>query len=107
MEPDHTITSKILGRDYQLYISYPKNYSIKDSISYPVLYLLDGVWIFPVFSGSKELLDYRNEIEELTIVGISASDLPFRSQDYSTSVSTYEDEKVGKYVMHPKDLLNL
>jgi hypothetical protein len=23
-EPDHTITSKILGRDYQLYISFPK-----------------------------------------------------------------------------------
>jgi hypothetical protein len=30
-EPDHTITSKILGRDYQLYISFPKNYSTKDS----------------------------------------------------------------------------
>jgi enterochelin esterase-like enzyme len=46
-EPDHTITSKILGRDYQLYISFPKNYSTKDTVSYPVLYVLDGEWVFP------------------------------------------------------------
>ncbi|MFT6799262.1 MAG: hypothetical protein ACJAWA_001391, partial [Nonlabens sp.] len=29
-EPDHTIFSKIRGRNYQLYISFPTNYSTKD-----------------------------------------------------------------------------
>jgi hypothetical protein len=45
-EPDHT-TSKILGRDYQLYISFPKNYSTKDTVSYPVLYVLTVSGSFP------------------------------------------------------------
>jgi hypothetical protein len=45
-EPDHTITSKILGRDYQLYISFLKIIRQK-TVSYPVLYVLDGEWVFP------------------------------------------------------------
>ena len=56
-EPDHTITSKILGRDYQLYISFPKNYSTKDTVSYPVLYVLDGEWVFPIIRGTRAILD--------------------------------------------------
>jgi enterochelin esterase-like enzyme len=54
-EPDHTITSKILGRDYQLYISFPKNYSTKDTVSYPVLYVLDGEWVFPIIRGTRAI----------------------------------------------------
>ena len=39
LAPDQTITSTITGKDYQLYLSFPKNYSTKDSITYPVLYV--------------------------------------------------------------------
>jgi predicted alpha/beta superfamily hydrolase len=55
-ESDHTITSKILGRDYQLYISFPKNYSTKDSISYPVLYVLDGLIFLSCYQRSKNYI---------------------------------------------------
>jgi hypothetical protein len=41
-EPDHTITSDITGKDYQLYLSFPKSYTTKDTISYPILYVMDG-----------------------------------------------------------------
>ena len=37
-EPEHTNYSKKRKRDYQLYIYFPKNYSTKDSISYPFFY---------------------------------------------------------------------
>ena len=35
--PDHTVTSNITGKEYQLYISFPKSYSTKETISYPIL----------------------------------------------------------------------
>ena len=42
MEWDHKITSNITGKEYLLEISFPKSYSTKDTLSYPVLYVLDG-----------------------------------------------------------------
>ncbi|MFT5753394.1 MAG: putative alpha/beta superfamily hydrolase [Flavobacterium sp.] len=101
-EPDHTITSKILGRDYNLYISFPKNYSTKDTISYPVFYVLDGEWVFPIIRGTRAILDSEKELEDLIIVTISAADFNFRYQDYTTSVSTSTDEKVNKRSDIPK-----
>ena len=101
-EPDHTITSKILGRDYQLYISFPKNYSTKDTVSYPVLYVLDGEWVFPIIRGTKAILDSEKELEDLIIVSISDADFTFRYQDYTTSLSTSTDEKVNKRSDVPK-----
>jgi hypothetical protein len=71
-EPDHTIFSKIRGRGYQLYISLPKNYSTKDTITYPGLYFLDGEYAFPATRGTREVLDWGNEIEDVIIVGIGS-----------------------------------
>ncbi|PKH67984.1 hypothetical protein CXF59_05790 [Flavobacterium sp. ALD4] len=101
-EPDHTITSKILGRDYKLYISFPKNYSTKDTVSYPVLYVLDGEWVFPIIRGTRAILDSEKELEDLIIVSISDADFTFRYQDYTTSLSTSTDEKVNKRSDMPK-----
>ena len=70
-EPDRTISSQLMGKDYQLYISFPKNYSNKDTISYPVLYVLDGRYVFSLIKGTKDALDlFGNEIEDVIIVGI-------------------------------------
>jgi predicted alpha/beta superfamily hydrolase len=101
-EPDHTIFSKIRGRGYQLYISLPKNYSTKDTITYPVLYFLDGEYAFPATRGTREVLDWGNEIEDVIIVGIG-SGLNFlswyndRFDDYTTSRDTVweNDAKYG------------
>tara|TARA_B110000091_G_C13819478_1_gene479837 strand:+ start:6005 stop:6316 length:312 start_codon:yes stop_codon:yes gene_type:complete len=66
--PDHTITSKIMDKDYQLYISFPKNYSTKDTISYPVLYVLDGHFSYPLFKGVQNLLSTAGSIEEVQTI---------------------------------------
>lgn len=79
--PDHTITSDILGRDYQLYISLPLSYTAKDTISYPVLYVLDGKRDFNLFHQQNRFLWYRGGIEEVIIVGIAAGE--YRGYDYS------------------------
>jgi len=54
LEADTSITSKIMGKDYQLYISFPKGYSTKDTTKYPVLFVLDGQGSFPVFKSVRE-----------------------------------------------------
>ena len=69
-EPDHTITSKIMEKEYQLYISFPKSYSTNDTISYPVLYVLDGHYSYPFFKGVQNLMSPSEALEEVIIVGI-------------------------------------
>jgi predicted alpha/beta superfamily hydrolase len=69
-EPDHTIISKIMEKEYQLYISFPKSYSTNDTISYPVLYVLDGHYSYPFFKGVQNLMNPSEALEEVIIVGI-------------------------------------
>lgn len=101
IEQDTTITSKIMGKDYQLYISFPKGYSTKDTIKYPVLYVLDGQYTFPIFKSSREVMDLGNELEKVIIVGIGcgldqASWSVNRWYDYTPSLDTIIDRKSEK-----------
>lgn len=72
LEPDTAISSKIMGRNYQLYISFPIGYSVKDTTKYPVLYVLDGMNCFDVFKPARESMDFDKEIEDVIIVGVSS-----------------------------------
>jgi predicted alpha/beta superfamily hydrolase len=94
LAPDHTITSTITGKDYQLYLSFPKNYSTKDSISYPILYVMDGEINFSTIRGMRTLFDLGPLIEDVIIVGIGTSNWKVnRYQDFTPSVDTSEDEE--------------
>lgn len=72
LEADHTISSKIMKKDYQLYISFPNSYSSQDTIRYPVLYILDGKHMFSITDGTRVNLDFENKIEDVIIVGIGS-----------------------------------
>jgi predicted alpha/beta superfamily hydrolase len=67
-KPDHIIKSEITNKDYLIHMSFPKNYSIKDSITYPVLYVLDGKSTFGYFE--SKYID-SEKIEDVILVGIS------------------------------------
>lgn len=95
-EPDHTMTSTIMGKEYHLHISFPSNYSTKDTISYPVLYVLDGNDLFQSFHSAQRYMNYGGELEDVIIVGISSgNDLRSwylnRFYDYSPSVDTISE----------------
>jgi predicted alpha/beta superfamily hydrolase len=94
LTPDHTIFSKIRGRDYQLYLSFPKNYSTKDTITYPVLYSLDGMYTFPVIKGIRPF--FERDTEDFILVGVNASNFKYRNEDYTTSVATFDEERNEK-----------
>ena len=67
-KPDHIIKSEITNKEYLIHMSFPKNYSIKDSIIYPVLYVLDGKSTFGYFE--SKYID-SEKIEDVILVGIS------------------------------------
>jgi predicted alpha/beta superfamily hydrolase len=93
-ELDHTITSDITGKDYQLYLSFPKSYTTKDTISYPILYVMDGQINFSTIRGMRTLFDLGPLIEDVIIVGIGTSNWKVnRYQDFTPSVDTSEDEE--------------
>jgi uncharacterized protein len=98
LEADTSITSKIMGKDYQLYISFPKGYSTKDTTKYPVLFVLDGQSSFPVFKSVRESMDIDKELDSLIIVGIG-SGLDFvssainRTYNYTPSLDTTFDRQ--------------
>ena len=101
VEPETTVTSKIMGKDYQLYISFPKNYSTKDTTKYPVLYVLDGWKDFAQYKILREYLDYDKELENFIMIGVS-SGLDFitygtnRTNEYTTSKDTIWDMQFEK-----------
>lgn len=107
VEPDTTISSKIMRKDYQLYISFPRGYSTKDKVKYPVLYVLDGLPRFPVFNAARQAMDFGDELEKVIIVGIGSgfdqsSFLINRTHDYTSSKDTMFDRHNEKQFGIPR-----
>jgi len=101
IEPDTTIVSKIMSKNYELYLSFPKGYSSKDTIKYPVLYVLDGSNSIALIKSIFESTDVTTELEDVIIVGISSGrELVSlgvnRTNDYTTSTDAIWDRQYEK-----------
>jgi predicted alpha/beta superfamily hydrolase len=65
-----TIHSNIVGDDYDLYICFPKHYA--DTLkSFPVLYLIDGQYDFPLVDNMYYDQYYDGRVPDLIVVGIT------------------------------------
>jgi hypothetical protein len=65
-----TIRSAIVGQDYDLLINLPRNYR-DTSRTFPVLYLLDAQWDFPLLNAVFGEQYYDGFVPEIVIVGIA------------------------------------
>jgi len=76
--PAHTIPNSQLrvlpksstGRQYQLHISLPENYSKETNKRYPVVFVTDGYWDFVKLDAIKGSLRYDKYVPEFIIVGL-------------------------------------
>jgi predicted alpha/beta superfamily hydrolase len=98
-----------MGRDYQLYISFPYGYSNSDTVSYPVLYVLDGgaVAFFETMDLAHRYLGYNNGIEKVILVGIESGIDGIswhinRVFDYTPSADTVVERNADKERSQPK-----
>jgi len=82
------ITSKIVaGQEYELHIMLPGGYNSADK-KYPVVYLMDSQWDFPVVTGLYGYHYYDGFIPDMIIVGVTrggehANYDSLRLRDYS------------------------
>ena len=64
------MTSTIVGQEYDLYIHLPRNYGSKEQ-KYPVLYLLDAQWDFPLVTAIFGQQFYDGFLPGIVIVGVT------------------------------------
>lgn len=84
------LPSKILGRDYQLYVSLPADYAADPARTYPVLFVTDAPYAFPLIrSIARRVGDHGNGLRDFILVGLSYAkgDTPkfSRNRDYTTT----------------------
>jgi predicted alpha/beta superfamily hydrolase len=101
LAPDHVIASKLMAKDYQLYLSFPASYSTKNAMTFPVLYVLDGRYSFNLILGTKYVLDPQKSLEEVIIVGIGSglnlkSWFKNRVYDYTPTINTPRERALEK-----------
>ena len=90
----HKLSSAVTGLDYELYVSLPKGYKQGDTTRYPVLYVLDGSFMFPVMHAMQLFLAESEETREVIIVGIGypvpsiMASMQYRTPDYTPSRDT-------------------
>jgi predicted alpha/beta superfamily hydrolase len=98
----HNFHSKTNGQDYKLFVSLPDSYSVKDSVHYPVLYLLDGNPFFPLLQSMQKFYFTGEELPEMIIVGIGyhvntvMESMPNRTLDYTPTNDTSFDNMLTK-----------
>jgi predicted alpha/beta superfamily hydrolase len=99
------------GRDYLLYVALPASYERGSSKRYPVLYICDGQYDFPLVDSSYWNLRYDNAVPELIIVGFGYQSHmddynPSRAYDYLAMPDTHIDSDPSK-TGHASEFLNV
>jgi hypothetical protein len=64
------IQSEKLGEERRITIGLPDSYEANPNKKYPVLYLLDGDYLFDPFSGAAKYGNYWDDLPEMIIIGI-------------------------------------
>jgi len=93
------INSRIVNQEYELQISLPAGYSNSDK-EYPVVYLMDSQWDFPLVKALYGQYYYDGFIPELIIVGVTwGGDHPnadsLRVRDYTPTKANGRPQSGG------------
>lgn len=84
----HLITVPATGRRYPLWVDLPPSYANSPERQYPVLYVTDAPWSFPMLVGIRNLMGRgNNRFEEFILVGLPPQEglslRDSRSRDYT------------------------
>jgi len=98
------------GRAYQLYVSLPDSFDDEPGRRYPVLYLCDGYWDFPLVRNIAGNLRFDHAVPEMIIVGLGyAVDNPnygrLRRWDLTPVAATYEGASYDGPSGHAQEFL--
>ena len=101
------LQSKVLGEKRTLNIYLPEGYNAKDSIKYPVIYLLDGSadedFIHIVGLVQYNSFEWINNISKSIVVGIATVD---RRRDFTFETTIAKDKKAYPSTEHSNAFIN-
>lgn len=80
----HLVESAFTEQRYHLFVRLPEDYA-ESKATYPVVYLLDGGWLYPLISGYYKYLKEGDEVPEMIIVGISYGTDDFRAGNHRST----------------------
>uniref|UniRef100_UPI0040494EE6 alpha/beta hydrolase n=2 Tax=Gelidibacter sp. TaxID=2018083 RepID=UPI0040494EE6 len=72
-----------LGEERQIKILLPRGYDSKDAKKYPVIYVLDGDYMFEAVAGNADYYAYWEDIPDVIVVGVNQVDSRFDDSMYS------------------------
>ena len=71
-QPEYrTIKSQILNQKREIKIQFPRNYNNNKQKSYPVIYVLDGDYLFEPVAGNVDYFGYWGDMPEAIVVGVN------------------------------------
>ena len=91
-----SILSKKLDKYRQLSVSLPKSYNKDAKKTYPLLFLLDGDYLFEPFQGALSYGNYWDDLPEVIIVGLDQNRDNERADDCTFDNSTGLPEGKGE-----------
>lgn len=97
------VPSRTLGRDYQLFVALPDSYGSSAGKRYPVLFVADADYAFPLTRSIASRLHKHAGMEEVIVVGLSYAKgdggVYSRRRDYTPTVPrghTYRSDMPGR-----------
>jgi hypothetical protein len=103
------LPSRLLQRNYQLYVSLPETYQDEPQRKYPVLFVTDAPYAFPLIrSIGRRVGDHGKGLEEFILIGLSYAngDTPkySRDRDYTPTADnrgrSYESGMPGRPLIY-------
>lgn len=95
--------SAILNEEPKVLVAFPKDYE-KGVQKYPVIYVLDGEWNFPIVANAVKVLSDNERIPPSIVIGVTNSD---RNRDFTTKLTTnFEKPDFMKEVGGADNFLN-
>ncbi len=67
----HVIKSQSPDKDYHILVGLPDDYDASGDRTYPVVYILDGGELYPLFASYTRLLRFAGDVPDFILVGIS------------------------------------
>jgi len=86
----HPLRSRLLQRDYRLFVSLPADYDKQPALRYPVLFLTDTNYAFPLLRSIAHMArNQGRDLQDFILVGLSYADgdspQVSRNRDYTPS----------------------
>ena len=101
-----TLVEKPTSRVYPLYIQIPRSYHSQKEKRYPVIYITDAPYAFPIAAGATRFPMNSGAMEEAIIVGVSYSrgsrGASSRIRDFTTSKAASWEFETGNAEGHAK-----